>query len=622
MFTSIDQDLRETGGKERAQPSAAPAYAGPDRRRNVAAGFDPVFVGRFVWRCRWLVASTTLAGLAFAATLAVTTPKTWLSGTQILVDPRDLKVVQNEVAPNALPSDATLALIESQTAIATSDRVLSQVIASARLVADPEFNGEGKQGLLTLLPEGMRKALTAGPPADPRETDAHVNEALRKAITVAREPKSFIVNLSLTTQDAEKSARIANALADAFINELGRIQSDTARRATVALSSRLNELRRSVVDAEEKVESYKNQNSLIGVNGRLVDDEYITRINDELARTRASITSLRVKAQSLSGAGVEDVVKGGLPEEIGSEALTRLRQNYSELQQQQAGLATRLGPRHPQRVAVEGSLASMRDSIRRELSRIVAAGQTELSRAETTESDLTREVANLKSKQSETSGAFVRLRELQREVDASRAVYEAFLLRARETSEQESLNTANIRVISEAVPPLRSAGPSRKLMVVGGAIGGFAIGFGIAMALAMLRLVIGFLRQDRRRAGGGPVRIRWTEEERAAHRAQADAPVVSTEAPPSAVVVAEAPAEPVEEPVAPATPAAVPLPGYDHRHGALGERSALRERIRELSSRTNDIASPASGEAEVIHRELQAVRGALDEIRRGRRQAG
>ena len=46
------------------------------------------------------------------------------------------------------------------------------------------------------------------------------------------------------------------------------------------------------------------------------------------------------------------------------------------------------------------------------------------------------------------------LRELERDVVASRAVYESFLVRARETGEQERLDTKNIRVISQG----RSAG--------------------------------------------------------------------------------------------------------------------------------------------------------------------
>ncbi|GGD96950.1 hypothetical protein GCM10011390_14620 [Aureimonas endophytica] len=609
MFTSIDPQGSATAEPKSAPDSAASAYRGPERRRSVAALFDPIYVGRFVWRCRWLVASTTLAGLGFAATLAVTTPKDYVAESQILVDPRDIKVVQNEVAPNALPSDATLALIESQTAVVTSDRVLSGVIARTGLAEDPEFNGTAKGNLLQrLLPQG------AEPPAGDRA--AIVNQALRRALTVTREPKSFIVHLSMKTQDPEKSARLANALSDAFIAELGHIQSDTARRATVALSSRLNELRRSVVEAEGKVEDYKNQNALIGVNGRLVDDDYITRTNDELARVRATIAALRVKAASLRNARLDDVLRGGLPEEIGSDALTRLRQGYADLMQQASSLAVKLGPRHPQRMAAESALGSARDSIRHELDRIVSAGQVELTRAEATERDLSRQVSDLKAKQAETSGSFVKLRELEREVEASRAVYEAFLLRARETSEQESLNTANIRVISEAVPPLKATGASVKLVTVAGAIAGFLLGAGLAAALAMLRLVIGFLRQDRRGAGGAGRAI-WTEAERAANR-RAMAAAAAAESPMPAATEKSAPVPP--QPVArPAVSAPMPVPAPSPEDAAPLGRAALRERIRALAAAQDGVPPRQEGmAAEAIRRQLLDVRDSVAEFRRER----
>ncbi len=70
----------------------------------------------------------------------------------------------------------------------------------------------------------------------------------------------------------------------------------------------------------------------------------------------------------------------------------------------------------------------------------------------------------------------MKLRELEREATARRSVYEAFLLRSRETNEQEGLNTANVRVLSEARPPLDPAGTSRKLFVIAGLIAGFLAG--------------------------------------------------------------------------------------------------------------------------------------------------
>jgi polysaccharide biosynthesis transport protein len=84
----------------------------------------------------------------------------------------------------------------------------------------------------------------------------------------------------------------------------------------------------------------------------------------------------------------------------------------------------------------------------------------------------------------------IKLRELQRDVDVRRSVYEARLLRAGQTAEQVDLNTANISLI---VPPRAAeepTGPSRKLIILAGALAGFALG----LALAVLKGVMDSLR--------------------------------------------------------------------------------------------------------------------------------
>jgi uncharacterized protein involved in exopolysaccharide biosynthesis len=449
---------------------------------------DPVYIARSVWGSKGLIAFTTILGIIIAVAIALSTPKEYTATTAILVDPRDIKVVANEVTPNGLPSEAALALIESQIAVIYSNDVLGRVVDDADLVADPQFNGtaESAFGSLTAWFDGLfgdaeeiatrRRLLTL--------------ENFREATTVTRDPKSFVLSLSVDTWDPEKSARLANLVADSFIDQLALVQSSTARRASDALSSRLAELRQSVVEAERAVEEYKSENGLIGVGGRLVDDDYILRMNDQLARSRSDITALRVRAEQMANASVDAVVEGSFPEELTSEALSRLRNSYSELAQQTASLASTLGPRHPQLLASEQALNSAREAIRQEVSRIVSAAQTELSRAEQTNRDLTDQINELKTKQIATSGSFVKLRELEREVEASRAVYEAFLLRARETGEQESLNTANVRVISSATMPLEPSSIPRRVVVLIGAILGLLAG----IALAALWAVIVFVR--------------------------------------------------------------------------------------------------------------------------------
>ena len=95
---------------------------------------------------------------------------------------------------------------------------------------------------------------------------------------------------------------------------------------------------------------------------------------------------------------------------------------------------------------------------------------------------LSRNLETLKGNAIATNEAMVGLRELERDVQASRAVYESFLVRARETGEQERLDTKNIQVISRAELPMRRSSPPSNLAVALAAIIlGLAAGTGIVI---------------------------------------------------------------------------------------------------------------------------------------------
>jgi hypothetical protein len=183
---------------------------------------------------------------------------------------------------------------------------------------------------------------------------------------------------------------------------------------------------------------------------------------------------------------------------MNSPVLTEMRTQYSLLRQEADRIGTRLGPRHPERVAIDAQVDAARRRVEQELRLVASSIQVELRRAVQLEQELAARLAQLKARQAGLSGELVTLREFEREAAAKRAVYEAFLLRAGETGQQRDLNTANVSVISKASPPLEPSGPSRTMMTLVGAFLGFGTGVGIGAA----RGVVDSLRADG--AGGHP----------------------------------------------------------------------------------------------------------------------
>lgn len=443
--------------------------------------FDPATVLAGVTRSKSLIVVMTILGGVIGVGVALSTPKEYTAKAELLVDPRDLKLVDRELTQTALPFDATLAIVENQVKILRSRRVLTKVVNELNLDRDPEFNGSFDSSVgqaFSLLKSIVSSQDSA---SNSRLRYALATDYLYDNLNVERGSKTFVVSVSMRTHNPDKSALIANKVIDVFLKTQGDFQNNTASRASDELNSRLEELRSGVEQAERKVEAFKSQNDLVDAQGRLITDDTIVRLNQQLSNAKAQTIALNAKAQSARSLNVGQIVAGSLPEQVNSGVLTELRSQHATLKQEASRLAVKLGPRHPRLSEVNAQLEGARQEIQSELRRVVSSIQVELKRAVQQEQELASQLAQLKAAQAGVSEELVTLRELEREASAKRAVYESFLLRAREADEQKNINTANVSLISEATPPLDPTGVSRKFIATAGAVLGFAAGVGIGV---------------------------------------------------------------------------------------------------------------------------------------------
>src|SRR5262249_45396084 len=155
------------------------------------------------------------------------------------------------------------------------------------------------------------------------------------------------VDLAVTTGDAEKSVAITNAIVRAYIEDQAKARSEAARRATETLSSRLQELRNRVRDAEEAVERYKAQNDIIGASGQLVTEQQLREINNQLMLAGARAGEAKARFEQIMRLQRSGVDPGAIAEAVVSPTVAALRAQYAEVVRREAELSARLGDRHP-----------------------------------------------------------------------------------------------------------------------------------------------------------------------------------------------------------------------------------------------------------------------------------
>lgn len=481
--------INTNGQGQMARQGAEPASsrdattAGTALKNAPSLAADPIGYGLGFLRRRFpSIVLMSLAGLGIGIALAVITPNRYSATTQLLIDPRDLRVLQNEIAPQSMGGDATTAYLESQARIIASDSIKRKVIDKLSLDKDPDFGGP-RGGL------GQMLGLSREPVRDERDPVLLALAAMDKQVLVRRGDRTFVIDITTISGNGVKSARIANAMAETYLEDQVAVRSDSAQRASNSLTGRLTELRERVRIAEDKVEKYRAANNLVGASGKLVTDEQLAISNTQLAQARARSADAQAKFDQVRIVRPSSIEAGATPEALNSASIAAFRAQLGSALTREADALVLYGAQHPALVSAQVQVRDARRQIAEELARTVQATRAEFDRARAAEAAISAQVERLKRDTLATGQAAVQLRELERDADASRQVYQAFLLRARETSEQSGVDSTNARIITAAVAPLEKMGPNRKLFALLGLLAGLAAGFafGILRDLLMSR---------------------------------------------------------------------------------------------------------------------------------------
>ena len=440
---------------------------------------DPVIILDAIWRWRWPIVATTFLGGAAGVMIALGTPHVYTAYSQVLIDPRQVKLVERDLTPEFLGNESALAIVDSQLESVYSTPVLVRVIDKLSLNQDAEFNGSDDDGIGLL--DGIafvRSLFSAETPID--TNDRVTVENLREAISAQRTSSTFVFSISAESQNPRLAAQIANAVTASFIENQIERESLAARTASTALGGQLVILKAAVENAERKAELFAQANNLTRVEGLTLTDNQLVATSAQLSVAKGATIRAKSIAEAAQSANVDSVVSGALPPELVNTALTTFRAQFSSLSQNAAALEQALGPRHPRLATAIAARESARGAIAAELQRIIAGTQAELRRAIRNEQQIAASLAQTRAEKGQSGEALITLRDFESEIEAAQAIYKAALLRAGETNQLESLVSVNATIISEAEPPLYASSLSRKFIAASGAFSGLIIGISLA----------------------------------------------------------------------------------------------------------------------------------------------
>jgi exopolysaccharide transport family protein len=441
------------------------------------------FLGR-QWR---LIALVTGLSIVVGATYVALSPSRYTAQADMIIDTKRVSWTQSEMASeNRTVEDAS---VESEIETTKSEKVAEGVIRRLHLTEDPEFVGSGP---------GLRRRLfslfkLAGPQQEPSSDELMHNalDAVKGNLRVTRLGRSYIEQIAFTSLDREKAAKIANAFADAYIEDQLQAKFEATRRASAWLEQRIGELRQQASNAYKEVQDFKSENSIIiGVDGKLASEVELDQLGIALAKARADTSQARAKLDRISRVLEQRTDKENsfnIPDPVVTDALsnpviTKLRQQFLDDQNKESEWSARYGADHTAARNLRAEMAALQRAIWDEISRIAESYKSELQIAKSQEESIDKRMIEVFQKSASTRQSQVRLRELETAANTYRGIYETFLSRFTQSVQQQSFPSTEARVVTFASPPRGPSSPKVGLTLALAMLCG--LGLGVMAALA------------------------------------------------------------------------------------------------------------------------------------------
>lgn len=442
---------------------------------------DPRSLGLMMRRHIRLIGAILISAMFLATAVVVILPSRYTATAVLLIDPRQQRVVQSEAVLSGIGNDS--AAVESQIEVIQSTTLARRVIEDLHLGDTADFKPSMLGQIVASLKSIVPGRHTGEPDAGTRRLVARFETNLK----VQRRGQTYVIEVSYTAGDPDQAAEIANAVAKSYLNQQVTLKRDATQEASGWLDDRLDGLRRQTDAADRAVADYKAAHNLVDTGDRsgqrqTLVEQQLADLNAQLVQARIKQSDVQSRYDQISSASPDSVGNGGLPEALQSPVILALRTQYATAARGVAEMAQVYGARHPAIRTGQAEVDELRRQLASELGRIAMGLRNELESSKARVRSLDASVRSLKVQSAKTDQDSVKLHELQREAEATRTVLQQFLLRYKETSEQQSLQVPDARVLSPASPPLTPSSPNVPVL-----LGLFTVaGLGLAIAASVV----------------------------------------------------------------------------------------------------------------------------------------
>jgi succinoglycan biosynthesis transport protein ExoP len=449
---------------------------------------------RVVRRHLNLIVTIALCSVVIVGVAVFVMTPIYTATTLILIEPQSPQVLDMKQLTVEQPGSDEHDYYKTQYALLQSESLAAQVIKTLGLESNPIFNGANRpKGLVSGLWSQFR--LWTGrlfPVASQGQADTPTIYGVRAALvgaylhdlSIQPEFGTRLVKISASTVDPGLSAAIANAHAEAYVNQGMELRTKASHSAQRLLERKLVELKERVEKSEAALNSYRHDKGIVEFSTEGKNEILLKRLEDlNSALTEAETRRIALESQAalISKGDAES-----LPGVVSSPMVQALKPQLAALGAQYASMSSRYTLEYRPLIALKAKLDDTRARLNEAVSETVQSVKLEYRAAVTREKQLQQEVAQEKARALSLNDASLKDAILARDVDTNRQLYESVLKRMKEMGVAAEVTATNVSVVDKAIAPASPSSPHKSLTILVGALMGLALGIAAAFFLEYL----------------------------------------------------------------------------------------------------------------------------------------
>jgi capsular exopolysaccharide synthesis family protein len=402
---------------------------------------------------RWLVLVTFFMFLLLSVFYLYRTPKVYLGKATIRIDREADKIMSVSEVFTLGGQDQDY--LQTQYKLLQSRRVIGAVITNLHL----------EQNLRYARAKDIYKAVLAD-------------------VVIVPIRLSRLVDVTAYHTDPEMAAKIANSVAEVYIQQNLNERLEKTLDAVRQLKAQIEFLRKDAQTSDEALQTFKEKYNVVSLEDdkkNNIDSTALNNAADALSRARAEADNdisfweeVKKKVETLHSP------KDEIPEIALSQVVVDIKKTINEQTASWASLTNRYKGRHPDLKAAKDSITALQARLESECDKIYEGMQLKADRSKKALEAAQKSLEEQQQKSLAMQRKRVDMAILQRTAESSKLLYDSVVSRMKETEVAEKIKSNNLFLVDPAVVPIRPARPNVLLVLVFGFLGGIAAAISLA----------------------------------------------------------------------------------------------------------------------------------------------